>query len=437
MALGLLLGRVARRADMTAMDSEAPSFVPDVREALGRAFSALREEADKSGDREVFSYLSSPGACRRILQLLVTKPVATSVASPAVPEALGESGRSSRGAGEGADLRLLTWNICEAEGVQTKSVQAPDTWTKEENREAVQQEILRWDADVVGLQECPSVQALPQLSGRYVLVGSSAKTHAGCVQLNVRRELQASVVELAAEVPGVGAALSVNGESVLVVALHLAHGGMAAATRGKQLRAVFCGREKETIIVMGDMNMRDKDAAERTKHHGLVEAAYEGFSWNPMQSRYFAWDPDRQPEAACRYDRVWFRGGVFAYAYLVGRSRFFHDGQDFVLSDHSGVMALASVRGVHRGTAGSAVVRDLRAVLACARDREASAEVHVCNERLREGWARAALMKARREDRERGATLAEARRVAKVVRERKQALRARAFGPGSLFRGSE
>ena len=120
---------------------------------------------------------------------------------------------------------------------------------------------------------------------------------------------------------------------------------------------------------------------------------------------------------------------------LPGRAKpFFHDGNVFLLSDHSGVLALASVSAAHRGTAGVGIVRDLLAVLARARDREAGAEAHVCNERLREGRARAALMKARKEDRERGVTIAETRRAKRAVMEHRKALRVRAFGPESLFR---
>ena len=62
-ALGLLMSRVAQHAGMTSMDREAPSFVTDVRGALACAFGALREEADKSGEREVFAYLLSQASC--------------------------------------------------------------------------------------------------------------------------------------------------------------------------------------------------------------------------------------------------------------------------------------------------------------------------------------------------------------------------------------
>ena len=402
--------------------------------ALACAFAALREEADQSGEREVFAYLSSRGACERVLRLLVSRPVVAVAANAAGGLATSFEGQSERGPEGTTDLRLLTWNISEVRGVATRSVQAPDTWTEAENREAVQREVLRWDADIVALQECPSARALPLLvAERYKLVGSSRQTHAGFVHLYVRHSWEAPVEDLASEVPGVAGAIVVNDIRVVIVAVHLEPTHLGAALRGKQLRGALRGRDSDTVVVMGDMNMIEKDATERVRHHRLGEAVYDGLSWNPRVSRYLAWDAEGEPERGQQYDRVWFRGGIFAYAYLVGNSRFFQDGQDFVLSDHFGVLALASVHAAHRGTAGTAVVRGLKAMLARRRDEEAGAEAHLVRERQREGWARAALMKARREDRERGETLARRKGVEKAARARQKALRDAALGPGSLF----
>ena len=55
----------------------------------------------------------------------------------------------------------------------------------------------------------------------------------------------------------------------------MAHGGLCAALRGRQLRAVLRGREKDTLVIMGDLNMREADATERRKYHELAEAEHE------------------------------------------------------------------------------------------------------------------------------------------------------------------
>ena len=78
------------------MDSEAPSFVSDVRGALAGAFAALREEADKSGEREVFAYLASRSACERVLKLLVSRPTVASVPTAASRAAAGYEASSGR-----------------------------------------------------------------------------------------------------------------------------------------------------------------------------------------------------------------------------------------------------------------------------------------------------------------------------------------------------
>ena len=124
-AFGLLVSRVARHAGVAAMDSEAPSFVSDVRGALACAFAALRAEADQSGEREVFAYLSLRSACERVLSLLVSRPIVSSVPSAAATLATSFEGQTERGPEGTTDLRLLTWNIAEARGVATRSVGMP------------------------------------------------------------------------------------------------------------------------------------------------------------------------------------------------------------------------------------------------------------------------------------------------------------------------
>ena len=86
-------------------------------------------------------------------------------------------------------------------------------------------------------------------------------------------------------------------------------------------------------------------------------------------------------------------------------------------------MALFSVHKVHNGRAGVASVRELKALVSRARDREAVAEVHLDRERLREGAARAVMARARKEDAGRAVSRAQEKRTAKALQDRRAALR--------------
>lgn len=74
LVLDLLLGRVAQRAGVSAMDSKCSTFVRDVRRALCAAFAAMRAQADASGHRDVYHDLATQASCRSLLQVLVTRP---------------------------------------------------------------------------------------------------------------------------------------------------------------------------------------------------------------------------------------------------------------------------------------------------------------------------------------------------------------------------
>ena len=179
------------------------------------------------------------------------------------------------------------------------------------------------------------------------------------------------------------------------------------------------------------------EAKDRLRHHSLTDADYDGCSWDGGVSRYAAADADERRQRGQRYDRVCFRGAAWACAYLTGKIRWFHEGRDFVLSDHFAVMALVSVHTAHLERSGMAIVRELRAQLVRSRDREAVAERHVERQRSREGAARAVMVKLHKDDEALAKARAKQKRVDKAVRERRNDLRRRAFGKESLFTSEE
>ena len=193
LVLGLLLGRVARHAGVSAMDSGVPTFVRDVRRALSAAFAAMRAQADASGHRDVYHDLVTEDSCRALLRTLVTRP--------ALPETLrsgaGTAGSASgRGHGDSygggvKPLRVLTWNVSQT-GVNPISARAPldrQVWSEDDNLAAVEAEVLRLRPDVVSLQECRNARQRP---GSTVLVLSlycwvpPGRTVALCICTRVR-----------------------------------------------------------------------------------------------------------------------------------------------------------------------------------------------------------------------------------------------------------
>ena len=140
--------------------------------------------------------------------------------------------------------------------------------------------------------------------------------------------------------------------------------------------------QEQTLVVLGDMNVREDEVGDLCERLHLQEAVYHGCSWDPRANRYLLEDQEA-PRSGQRFDRVLFRGAVFGYAYLVGQCRQFKDGAEFCLSDHFGVIALLDVHKAHLGHSGVRVVRDRRSALAGMRDQESMAERQVMQEMQR------------------------------------------------------
>ena len=95
-------------------------------------------------------------------------------------------------------------------------------------------------------------------------------------------------------------------------------------------------------------------------------------------------------------------------------------------------MALLDIHKVYLGRSGVGVIRQRRGALARIRDGEAFSEAQVCREMYRVGREEAAIMRARAEDRDREEAMGQARRSLAAVSAKREALRAAAFGAGSL-----
>ena len=223
---------------------------------------------------------------------------------------------------------VLTWNVNQKD--RPKSAQAPEddrVWSAADNAHAIQAEVLRLQPDVVSLQEWPGEVAATRLAEQYALVGAKPghSAAAGSVHLYVKKTLAATAWDLRG-VPGVACTVRLRGADVAFVALHLEAGEAGATRREKHLRSVFeaARAESQTLVVLGDLNLRDPELVELLRKRGdgifasrrglpLQEAAYSRFSWHPQVNRYSPEEGYASKQAA-RFDRVLFAGGVFGCA---------------------------------------------------------------------------------------------------------------------------
>ena len=97
----------------------------------------------------------------------------------------------------------------------------------------------------------------------------------------------------------------------------------------------------DAVLVVGDLNSKDDQVLEMCKKNDCREARYAGASWGARGNRYYA--ELKYIGGGFRYDRVLFRGAVWAEAHLVGQSKVFLDGLEFYRSDHFGLLACVDV----------------------------------------------------------------------------------------------
>ena len=353
LVLGMLLVFLARSAGKKfheSAETEAgnPVFAAKVRKSLAALFASLRSEADRSGSRDVLLQLKNKAECVQRLELLCAAQVVDD--ESVLPRSTAPSG-TSKSAREIAvsdfqPLKVLTWNIAGA----SKSGSAPESFSMEDKMAAVQQEIVgRWLPDIVALQECVNEFALAGMLNVYDFLGAAAvdDVHRSCgfVHVYVRRGVQASRLKTPQGVPAVLVRIKVGKESVNVAAVHLMPGPSGAKRRLAQMKAVAQPFQPSGVhLVVGDMNVRQEEMEELLKVGSFRDAAYEGRSFYPAQSRY---DLVKLPEigqgVGYAFDRVLHSSGLHAEAFLVGKPRVFSEGIKFSLSDHSGLLTCTAV----------------------------------------------------------------------------------------------
>ena len=146
-------------------------------------------------------------------------------------------------------------------------------------------------------------------------------------------------VELAGQ-PVVACRLDVGDVALVFVALHLPPYEEGAAERTLVLRKVVAAVQRappseasgrtSALLLAGDFNIRESEAAQCCTDFSLKDASYDGFSWNPRANAYYAAKPGERRKCH-RFDRLLFRGAASACAFLVGQCKQFSDGSSFYL----------------------------------------------------------------------------------------------------------
>ena len=159
--LGVLLGSVLARA--TSVDAYLDQFKSPflARRCLAEWYGSLRDEADRSGVRDVLRQLLTPEACKESLGVLTRASAETPRVAPDQARVMRAQIRSVE-VSDFQPLKFLTWNVS---AFDTSAV-APAGFSLSDKKAAMQLEILGWEPDVLALQECNGMAALPLLTAQ-------------------------------------------------------------------------------------------------------------------------------------------------------------------------------------------------------------------------------------------------------------------------------
>jgi len=414
-------------------DDQADGYAEALRQGARAVFAHLRTAADRTPGRDVLHALASSVACEHLVKLFARPGVERHAASGTPTPSAGRPPAVLRPPPEDARLlRVLTWNIASA-GSPGKSEASPKFWTKADNLQTIQAELLRWDADLLSLQECPRGETLPELRRCYDLVGA-ADAHAGEVRLYAKKGISIQRTDARAA-PLVSADFTHAGLSARVIAAHLAPSAAGAKERldavASAVNSAGAGAA-DAFILVGDLNVgSDEECQAWCRTHHLHDAVYASKSWCPKYNRYYRKSDYNGP--GINFDRFLWRGAAWATSVLVGKGRIWSEGVDFCLSDHYAVLTHVDVHESHRKVALRHEADTRKGRLGQARDADFMAEAALVRERDRVGRASAALELQRAAARERQTYQKEAQAQAKRVKAERARLVEASFGQGTLF----
>jgi len=208
------------------------------------------------------------------------------------------------------------------------SEMAPDSFSAKDQNNALINELLRNDPDVIALQECPDPDWAMKSGGfkGYRSVGSTP-SHAGHVVLLVRESIavtQGGVI-IVDDLPMVSALLLMNGKlPVMVASVHLEpfqQGSFARQDQVDQLLELAATTPSNhgppsMLVFAGDTNMREEEDSV-IEGKGLVDVWKQAgaknstrYTWDTVDhgssfNAYYGRSSTRQYQR--RYDRMYYR----------------------------------------------------------------------------------------------------------------------------------
>ena len=196
---------------------------------------------------------------------------------------------------EAISLQFLRWVSFNVAGC-VPSKEAPESWSINVVTEAIVKEVLRYDPDIIALQEYPTGDPakLLQTFPSYQIMGSTL-SHADHVVLLVKKGISARPVLLSTafdfEIPVVLAELNYKQRKLLVGSVHLAPFESGSVERQMQVEAIlkYAKTKDESIPVIfaGDTNMREREDDVMENDLGLLDVWK--LSGSPRESK-FTWD---------------------------------------------------------------------------------------------------------------------------------------------------
>lgn len=138
--------------------------------------------------------------------------------------------------------------------------QASENWVLADQAVAIEQEVPRWNCDVVALQEVASQETMVSLEDRYRFLGAR-KSHCGFVHLYLVKDLEFSDVRRDGE--GVlvckvlvGSSAEESGKELKVAAVHPPSGMAKAPVRSRVLSRLAQGAQESSVLILGFLVIR-------------------------------------------------------------------------------------------------------------------------------------------------------------------------------------
>lgn len=231
-------------------------------------------------------------------------------------------------------LTILTWNLAMLE----RSAEAPHTWGMEHTEQAVREQVLARDPDIVLFQELP--RAVPYLE-THDMLRANPETHQGNLATLLRHQVLADERRNSEPLVTVvdGCAVMVTLSSGLTIAnVHLAPGPAAVGERLEQLARIVESSPTPQLLIAGDTNSR-VDEEKPLAEAGLTGVKPPRPTWDGKRNRFHT----DIPEFSAYFTRWFATEQVRVGEVALVDDPVERDDHRFYLSDHHGLFFTVEV----------------------------------------------------------------------------------------------